>query len=269
MPSPSREPLTARNADPHALYQDSVQDPVEDVRTVREIAAEMSGRSPKSVREDFCGTAIFSTEWVRGDVSASAVGVDLDASVVDWGKSRHISELGQGDGELDLVIGDVLQPDGRRFDVVCAMNFSYFIFKQRREMLAYFQSVRESLVEDGSLVLDFYGCTEAGEEMEEEREQEGFKFVWDQAEVNAIDNSIVNHIHFRFPDGSSIQEAFTYNWRLWQIPEIVDILHDAGFSDIGVFWEGEDEDGDGTGEFTRETVGDNDPGWIAYIGARR
>lgn len=268
MPMPTREPLTAANADRHALYQESVQDPVEDVRTVKLIATEMSGRSPQSIREDFCGTAIFSTEWVRGNPATTAVGVDLDASVVDWGRARHVAELGDGDGSLELLIGDVLQPDGRRFDVVCAMNFSYFIFKQRREMLEYFKTVHNSLKDDGVLVLDFYGGTEAGEVMEEEREEEGFDFIWDQAEVNPIDNSIVNHIHFHFPDGSKIKEAFTYRWRLWQIPEIVDILREVGFSDIGVFWEGEDEDGDGNGEFTRVSSGDNDPGWIAYIGAR-
>ena len=135
MPMPTREPLTAANADRHALYQEAVQDPVEDVRTVKSIVTEMSGRSPQSIREDFCGTAIFSTEWVRGNPAARALGVDLDASVVDWGRARHVAELGDGDGSLELLIGDVLQPDGRRFDVVCAMNFSYFIFKHRREML--------------------------------------------------------------------------------------------------------------------------------------
>ena len=269
MHQPTREPLTAGTADRHRLYQEAVQDPAEDVRTVQTIAREMSSRNPQSVREDFCGTAIFSTEWVRNQPEATAVGIDLDPEVVDWGRARHVAELGEGDGTLELIVGDVLQADSRRFDVVCAMNFSYFIFKQRAEMLAYFESVRDSLVDDGVLVLDFYGGTEAGEVMEEEREEDGFDFVWDQAEVNPIDNSIVNHIHFRFPDGSSINEAFTYRWRLWQIPEIVDILREVGFSDVGVFWEGEDSDGDGDGEFTRKTTGDNDPGWIAYIGARR
>lgn len=269
MPEVSPEKLTAANADRHALYQESVQDPVEDVNTVRGIAADLSGREPLTLREDFCGTAIFSTEWVRGRSEALAVGVDLDAEVVDWGRKRHVAELGEGDGTLDLCLRDVLQPDERRFDVICAMNFSYFIFQQRLEMLAYFRGVHAALEAGGVFILDFYGGTEAGEVLEEEREEDGFTFIWDQAKVNPIDNSIVNHIHFQFPDGSELREAFTYHWRLWQVPEITDILREVGFSDVAVYWEDEDEDGDGSGEFTRATHAENDPGWIAYIGARR
>ena len=32
------------------------------------------------------------------------------------------------------------------------------------------------------------------------------------------------HIHFEFPDGSRIERAFGYHWRLWQIPELHDLL---------------------------------------------
>ena len=37
-------------------------------------------------------------------------------------------------------------------------------------------------------------------------------------------------INFLFPDGSAMRGAFEYNWRLWSIPELRDVLADAGFS---------------------------------------
>ena len=52
------------------------------------------------------------------------------------------------------------------------------------------------------------------------------------------------HIHFKFPDKTKIKNAFTYNWRLWTMVEIRELLSEAGFANVVVYWEGEDEDGD-------------------------
>ena len=36
-----------------------------------------------------------------------------------------------------------------------------------------------------------------------------------------------------------------------------------------VYWEGEDEDGEGNGEFKPNEKGEADPAWVAYIVAER
>jgi hypothetical protein len=36
-----------------------------------------------------------------------------------------------------------------------------------------------------------------------------------------------------------------------------------------VYWEGEDDDGEGNGEFTESASGEPDPAWIAYIVAEK
>ena len=77
------------------------------------------------------------------------------------------------------------------------------------------------------------------------------------------------HIHFKFPDGSRIKKAFTYEWRLWTAPEIRELLLEAGFRNPTVYWEGEDEDGEGNGEFSPEARGEADLAWIAYIVAEK
>jgi hypothetical protein len=77
-------------------------------------------------------------------------------------------------------------------------------------------------------------------------------------------------IHFVFPDGSKMKDAFRYEWRLWSIPEIRELLVEAGFSKTVVYWEGTDEDSDeGDGDFQPTEIGDADAGWIAYISAEK
>ena len=48
-----------------------------------------------------------------------------------------------------------------------------------------------------------------------------------------------------------------------------DHMLDAGFRKATVYWEGEDEDGEGNGEFTPEEKGEADLAWIAYIVAEK
>ena len=48
-----------------------------------------------------------------------------------------------------------------------------------------------------------------------------------------------------------------------------EVLDEAGFSKSTLYWEGEDEDGEGNGEFTPEDRGEADLAWIAYIVAEK
>ena len=103
-------------------------------------------------------------------------------------------------------------------------------------------------------------------ELEESRECEGYSYIWEQAAFNPIDSLMTCHIHFAFPDGSRLERAFSYHWRLWTLPEIQELLHEAGFSRVVVYWEGTDEkSGEGNGIYTPATRGDADPGWVCYI----
>ena len=43
------------------------------------------------------------------------------------------------------------------------------------------------------------------------------------------------------------------------------MLADAGFREVHVYWEGEDEDGEGNDEWSRVDDANPDPSWIAYI----
>ena len=104
--------------------------------------------------------------------------------------------------------------------------------------------------------------------LQEKRRVEGFTYIWDQAVYNPITGEALNHIHYRFPDGSEIKKAFTYDWRLWTLPEIQELLLEAGFREVNVYWEGTDEDtGQGNDEFKPTRRGEACQGWIAYLAA--
>jgi len=63
------------------------------------------------------------------------------------------------------------------------------------------------------------------------------------------------------------KNVFTYDWRFWMLPEIKDLLLEAGFSEVKTYWEGDDEDGGGNGVFTEAKDAENCDAWVTYIGA--
>jgi len=258
-------------SDRHDLYQRSVQDTGAEIDFVEETWNRLRQRPAELLREDFCGTANTACEWVRRNESHYALGVDLDLEVLGWGESNNIVGLSADQRRrIELIQGNVLDAPAQLADIVLAMNFSYFIFKTRDAMRDYFAGVYEGLESDGIFFLDAYGGYDAPRELEERRECDGFVYVWDQAVFNPIDSSMTCHIHFEFPDGSLMERAFTYHWRLWTLPELREILYEAGFSRVDIYWEGTDKSGkEGNGIYAPAEVGDADAGWVCYIVAQR
>jgi SAM-dependent methyltransferase len=263
--------MTAATADRHDLYERSVQNTEAEIDFVDTVWMDLRGRHATSLREDFCGTAQSSVEWVLRREGNVAVGVDLDEEVVAWGRDRNAGRLDEEQTtRLKVLIEDVRTVDVPPVDTILAMNFSYYLFKTREGLRSYFSGVHAGLVDDGILILDSYGGSESFEEMEEERDLDGFTYVWDQHHYNPISGDVVNKIHFKFPDGTEIENAFTYEWRLWTLPELQELLLEAGFSNVTIYWEGTDEDSEeGDGEFVPTTTGEACAGWIAYIVAEK
>jgi hypothetical protein len=267
MAKKKRKKKQADKADRHALYQAAVQTPQADVDFFTKIFKKLRKRKPLSLREDFCGTAYLSSAWVDSSAKRTAFGVDIDDSVIEWGREHNIKKLKKGAGErVELQVANVLDGVGEKADVACAMNFSYCVFKKRKRLLNYFEVVRDRLVDDGLFFTELYGGFEAIMELEEQRDCErGVTYIWEQQKYNPIDNHTLCHIHFEFKDGSRLKRAFTYDWRLWSITEMRDLMLEAGFSEVKVYWESTDEDGDGTGEFHETTEEENQDSWLVYL----
>ncbi len=260
----------AEHADIHELYEQSVQAVDVEIEFLQDTFRTLRGRSPISFREDFCGTASASCEWVRTGETRTAIGVDVDASVLDWGRRHRVARLPEAArARVKLLNDDVRNVVSDTVDVVGAFNFSYYCFKTRAEMRAYFERVRSALNPDGLFFLDSFGGPEACELQKEKTKIDGFTYVWDQAEFEPVTGRLLCHIHFKFPDGSKIKKAFTYDWRLWTLPELRELLTEAGFSKVRVYWEGDDGDGGGNGVFTEHATGEADLAWIAYLVAEK
>ena len=268
-PLASNKPTQAEQADKHILYEQSVQCVEAEIDFVDETFEKLRGRKAVSLREDFCGTTNTSCEWVRRRDSNTACSVDIDPEVLAWGRDHHINALTeQQRARLTVVNNDVLLAQTEPADVVLAMNFSYWLFRDRDSLRQYFSRAHAALVDDGVFFLDAFGGYEAFQELEESTKQNGFTYIWDQASYNPINGHCTCHIHFKFRDGSRINNAFTYHWRIWTLPEIIEVLTEAGFKPT-VYWEGTDEDNEGNGVFTPATEGEADAGWIAYIVAEK
>ena len=261
----------AERADRHDLYEKSVQNVKDEYDFINKTFEDLRGRKPVSVREDFCGTAGMCCEWVSRDSNNTAIGIDIDSEVLAWGREHNLSKLkAEEHMRVQLIQADVCSVQTpKSVDVVLAMNFSYQAFKTREKLGGYFRHVRDGLVDDGMLIIDVFGGYESFKEMREKRKYKGFKYVWEHASYNPINGDMVCHIHFTFPDGSKLKKAFTYEWRMWTLPELQELLREAGYSKVTVYWEEVDEDDEGTGEYAPATEGDADPSWVCFIVAEK
>lgn len=259
----------ADRADPHRCYEQSVQCPEAEVDFILAQFKRLRGRPARVIREDFCGSAAVCCEWVRRRRDHQAFGVDLDRATLDWAEANNLAALRTDQrSRVTLLNRNVLSARTAPVDAVLAMNFSYFLITDRAGLKQYFSRVRRGLKADGVFFLDAYGGYESFKVCREVRRiNSRLTYIWNQAAYNPITGVAVCHIDFKFSDGSRLSPAFTYRWRIWTIPEIREILLEAGFRRVTVYWEGADEQGEGDGDFQPAETADADAGWICYITA--
>lgn len=280
--SPTLSGTAAERADRHALYERAVQCPEAELNFVSQTFAELRGRPARLLAEDFCGTAAVCIEWVKRDPAHQAYGFDSDGPVLDWTRRNRVVELPAEERDrLRLCQADVMtlglattDPSQNRppVDLVLAMNFSWWLITERAALLDYFRQVRRRLVKEGLFLLDAYGGYDAFRVITEEREVDDgggdpFTYVWDQLDYDPVSGLMDCAIHFAFPDGSRLERAFLYRWRLWTLPEVRELLAEAGFQNIQVYWQGWDGEGEPDGLFKPVQRADPDAGWICYLSA--
>ncbi|MDQ7075584.1 MAG: class I SAM-dependent methyltransferase [Gammaproteobacteria bacterium] len=261
----------AEKADRHDLYQRSVQGVEFELEFVQETFKALRGRWPHRLREDFCGTALSACEWVKLNPAHSAVAVDIDAEVLAWGEAHNVAEMSVDEQQrIELLSADVLTVETDRVDICQALNFSYWLFQERAQMKAYFQRVHSCLKKDGLFFLDSFGGFEAHQTQEEVRELEGFTYIWQQAEYNPVTADMQCYIHFEFEDGSRLNQAYAYRWRLWGAKEIRELLLECGFSKTRIYLQAFDPETDEPlDEFVESERCEDVACWIAYLVAEK
>lgn len=255
--------------DKYELYRKAVQSAENDVVFIRDVYKELKGKTPKVFREDFCGTFALSTEWIKLNPRHESIGIDLDPEPMVYGRQNYLSKLSaEQQRRMKLIEGNVLDPNLPKADIVAAMNFSYFCFKQRETMKKYFANIYKNLNKDGMFLVDLFGGSQCYDAIEDTIKHEGFTYYWDQTNFDPVTNEALFHIHFKVK-GKKIEQVFTYDWRLWSIAELRDIMNEVGFRKTHVYWEGTAKDGSGDGNFTRVDHGEACQSWIAYIVAEK
>ena len=99
---------TAATADRHVLYTHAVQSVDAEIDFVDETFRRIRGVRASVLREDFCGTAATSCEWVRRRPSNIAIGVDQPT--LDWGRPGLGHSPSRSVGRVRLLCRDARSP---------------------------------------------------------------------------------------------------------------------------------------------------------------
>ena len=269
--SSKRRKKLADSADKFLCYQLSVQSPEHEVEFFEQAFRDEFDRKPMSLREDFCGTFSVCCEWVKSNTRRTATGVDLCEETLNWGRKHNLGKLKEEQQKrIQLVKQDVRRRNRPQVDVLAAQNFSFWIFKTREEVIDYFKAARANLKSEGILVMDMMGggaCYEEGhvDKRVIKKGKSGFSYHWTQRTFNPVNHDATFSISFKFADNSKLKHAFEYEWRFWTLPEVREMLEEAGFKGSYTYWEQEDEDGEDTGEWERAETAPSNPSWICYV----
>lgn len=249
------------------LYERAVQDAPFEVDLVESILRR-HGRPARRLREDFSGAALFAAEWVRRGPDRTAIAVDLNPAVHRWARRHRLPALGEAAARLRLVTADVRTSPGRGLDAIAAMNFSYSVFRTRAELGGWLRRARGALAPGGVVVLDAFGGYRAQKELVERRRiKGGVTYVWEQESFDPITHRLRCAIHFEGPGRRRLRRAFTYDWRLWSLPELQELLGEAGFEAVEVLWDVAPSAAET--RYVPRRRASAQAGWLAYVVGRR
>jgi len=285
MAKPTRSAPAARPSrgpDRHALYEVAVQGVDWDLDFLERVWRRRNpGRQPVRFREDFCSTAALATAWALRGPERRSWGVDHDPEPLAWARAHRLPWAREAARRVTLVRGDVRHARRPLVDIACALNFSWWVFRERAQLMRYLRAARAGLAPGGVLALNLFGGSGAERALVErtrKRAENGpdgsmlppFTYVWEHGSYNPVERRLHAYIHFDLRDGRRLRRAFSYDWRMYTLPELSDALREAGFRDIEVWSEGWDaRTHRGNGTLYRRTTLDNGNTWIAYVVAGR
>jgi hypothetical protein len=256
-----------------ALYEAAVQVPEHEVSFFERAFKDAYQRIPTVLREDFCGTAAVARAWVASAPGRVAFAVDHDSAPLSFAREEAERTLSPAErGRLTLIESSVREAVTPAADVVAVQNFSIDELGERRALVDYLGHIHSGLAREGVLVVDVMGGPERQVDTRSERRRcRGFDVVWTQHRYDPITARARFSLSFVFPDGTRLDDAFAYDWRLWTIPELRDALADAGFAESVVYWAGEDSKRGGhQGVYKRRREAPAEASFVAYlVGIRR
>jgi len=171
-------------------------------------------------------------------------------------------------------------PHVPKVDVVAALNFSALVLHERRDVLEYFRRVRGGLRAGGVFVMNVFGGSVRMRPWVRRRAirrkalyaieppPPAFEYVWEQLSYDPVTALLDCRLHFVVREHGRrrlLRNAFRYECRLWGIPELRDLLREAGFRKTEV-WQHRNRGRGGVFEPRARLEGTD---WIAYVVGRR
>lgn len=238
--------------------------------------------APSVLREDFAGTADIAASWIAAAPHRAAWAIELDRATHDWSTVHTAPRLPDAlRGRLSLVHGDSADvgllessEDPARAavplaDVVCALNFSYSVFHTPAALRAYFEAALLGLEPGGVLLLDVLGGPDRERVgLETSTTKGALSYTWTQEAYAPNTRRVRCALSFAHADGRRADRAFVYDWRLWRVHELQDLLAAAGFSKIHIWWEQRDQTGQPTGSYRRVAHPLQEPAYVCYLAAQ-
>lgn len=256
----------------YELYEASVQDSRAELSFFQRVYRNAFGKKPNVFREDFCSTFLNSVTWAKLDKKHISFAVDRDEEPLEYGCKTHLAKLKpEQKDRVFLFRKNVLNVKTPPADMITVSNFSICFLKDRERILEYFKSCHKALKSKGVMIMDLLGGQEVPDEQEDATKfelKDGTKAVyyWEHAGYNPITNDATFYIHYKVKGQKKMNRVFSYHWRMWTLPELKDLLLEAGFKHVDIYWEGDDPDDDGgNGIFSRRTKAESCPIWVAYI----
>lgn len=265
-------------------YELCVQSP----RHVTTFLRNLHGNDPRTLAEDFCGTAAVSRRWVlEGEklgVSCVAVAVDLDAETLAKARALAVAEGAAVEFELaDAVRAEGTDEKLRGADLIFVGNFSIGYLYERADLVRYLRQCKARLdaANDGfgsggfgAFVCDVYGGAGAFRlgglnRKHPGRGREMIHYAWRHDAADPLTGMVENSISFRVEvDGEVTQElprAFVYRWRLWSLTELADAMRDAGFERVEIYKDVNVAPGEAPRVVDAGELGED---WIVLVAAR-
>lgn len=261
------------------LYEHCVQNIPMTLRMIEAMHAAGARGAARVLHEDFSGSAAFAHAWCRSSTKRSALAIDMDPEAhADGQRHPRLTRLTADVSHLPTRL-----PVPSKADVVYAGNFATCELHQRAELVSYLARARQRLTPKGVFVCDLYagpgawrtGDTRVIHPPLTELPRCSIRYTWHQREADLVNNLVANSIDFEVLNarGVAIHEilnAFTYQWRLWSIPEMRDAMEEAGFREVDVYPDApEAVDADGVAYLSPVDFMETKSSAVVYVCARR
>lgn len=218
----------------HFLYQKNVQNPKKEIEVFRKKYKNIFKKLPTKFREDFCGTGQLCCEWVKCNVSNTAVGIDYDLDTIDFGIENNVKNLSSGQERVKLIHQNVLSPydKNEKFHIICSMNYSHFILHKRLDLVQYFKNVKANLNSKGLFIFDFFGGAHVYDYHKHTNSNDCYRYSSEP--INILNNVTLISLNFK-NEKNKFVPLFDYSFRMYSLIELKEALEDAGFNQFKIF----------------------------------